>query len=299
MYNKVVKYDVYENDLKFPEYIDPDKSIWQNDEVKRKFFSKEVTTLTYRLNECKKNFYEYLDLSYLKLKEIPDFTERVDYKNIKNIKYLFINNNLIENIDNSLQQFKKLEVLDISSNKLKKIKNIPHSLKELVCHNNKLIAICSSDNLVTLDCSFNKMIKLNEYVSILNLMCENNLIEELQTFVNVKHLTLKNNPLKKLSMQPNLEFLNIENTNLISELPEMPKLKWLICHKTKITNINKLINLVHIEMTQCSLTQIPYLKFLQDILCDLENNLQIDERLKLKTYLIEKEHVYYIFDTKN
>lgn len=290
------KYDVYENDLKFSEHIDPEKTRWYNKDVQQKFLTNEVKTLEYRLIECKKNNYEYLDLSYLSLNSIPDFTKHIDYHKMQNIKFLFANNNEIKDLENSLQQFKKLQVLDISCNMLRKIKSLPNSLTELVCHNNKLTLICSSDYLLTLDCSFNRIEKLSEYSSVKTLMCETNELKEFQTFLNAKHIALKDNPLTKIHTQPNLEFLNIENTKLTGDLPEMLKLKWLICHNTNISGIKKLISLEHIEMTQCSLLEIPYLKFLQDILCDLSSNLKVDNKMKLKTYLIEREHAYYIFN---
>jgi hypothetical protein len=290
------KYKVYENDLKSPEYIDPDRSIWHSPEVQKKFLSKEVTTLEYRIEECKKNNYEYLDISYLNLEEIPNFTTHKDYEKLKNIKFLFANDNKIKSLENGLDQFLSLQVLDISSNNLKKIKKIPNTMIELMCHNNKLISICSSKYLLTLDCSYNKLKKINEYCSVKNLMCENNEIKELQTFENVVHLTIKNNPLEKMSTLPNVEFLNIDSTDLKGELPEMNSLKWLICHNTNIKGIHKLQKLEHIEMTNCSLIEIPYLKNLKDILCDLSANLMLDGRLKLKTYLIEREHAYYIFN---
>lgn len=290
------KYDVYENDLKFSEHIDPEKTIWHSKDVQQKFLTNEVKTLEYRLLECKKNNYEYLDLSYLSLDTIPDFTKQIDYHKIQTIKFLFANDNEIKDLDDALKQFKNLQVLDISCNKLRKIKNIPNSLTELVCHNNKLTLICSSDYLLTLDCSFNRMEKLSEYSSVRTILCENNEIMEFQTFFNAKHIALKNNPLTKIHSQPNLEFLNIENTKLSGDLPEMFKLKWLICHNTNINSIRKLISLEHIEMTQCALLEIPYLKFLQDILCDLASNLKIDNKMKLKTYLIERQHAYYIFN---
>jgi Leucine-rich repeat (LRR) protein len=292
----LAKYDVYENDLKFSEHIDPEKTRWHNKDVQKKFLTNEVKTLEYRLNECRKNNYEYLDISYLKLESIPDFTKHVDYNKLQNIKFLFANDNEIKDLEKSLFQFKKLQVLDISCNKLKKIKTIPSSLTELVCHNNKLTLICSSDYLLTLDCSFNRMESISEYSSAKTILCENNKICEFQTFLNAKHISLKDNPLTKIHSQPNLEFLNIENTSLTGDLPEMPRLKWLICHNTSIGGIKKLISLEHIEMTKCSLLEIPYLKFLQDILCDLSSNLKVDNKMKLKTYLIEREHAYYIFN---
>ncbi len=129
MNNKVThsmlsKYDVYENDLKFAEHIDPTKSRWYSENVQKKFLSNEVKTLEYRLNECKKNNYEYLDISYLNLESIPDLTNYSDYSKIKTIKSLFANDNKIKCVEKSLSQFKNLQVLDISCNQIRKIKKI-------------------------------------------------------------------------------------------------------------------------------------------------------------------------------
>jgi Leucine-rich repeat (LRR) protein len=295
LFQKSRKYKVYENDLKFPDFINPEMSIWEDD-VKEKYFEGKVNTLDYRLLECEKNNFEYLDLSYMSLDCIPDLSKLKNYNRIKKIKFLFINDNNIEHLEDTLDIFEYLEVLDISNNELRKIKKMPSSLKELVCHGNKLTKICSSDYLHILDCSFNRMECISEFPSLTKLICEDNSIKELQTFLNVKFLTCKNNPMIRLSCQPSVEFLNIENTLLKGDISEMKKLKWLICHNTQITGITKLISLEHIEMTNCKLTEIPYMRSLQDILCDKKSVLRLDKKFKLKNYLIETDYSYYIFE---
>jgi Leucine-rich repeat (LRR) protein len=232
----------------------------------------------------------------MSLDTIPDLSKLKNYNRIKKIKFLFINDNNIEYLGDTLDIFEYLEVLDISNNELRKIKKIPSSLKELMCHNNKLTKICSSDYLNILDCSFNRLENISEYASITKLICESNKIKELQTFLNVKFLTCKNNPVTRLSCQPSIEFLNIENTLLEGDISEMKKLKWLICHNTQITGILKLISLEHIEMTNCKLLEIPYIRSLKDILCDKISVLLLDGKLKLKNYLIENDYAYYIFE---
>lgn len=291
-------YKVYENDLKFSEHIDPDRAIWANDDVKKKYLSNEVKTLKYRLNKCKNEGYKYLDLSYLDLTEVPNFRECEDYSKLRKIKYLFMYNNNLTDLGNSLDQFDNLEVVNVSCNQLRKIKKIPDSVIELVCDNNKLTSICSSSFIRTLDCSFNRLENLGEYPNLQILLSEKNSIKNLQS-LNAKHIVLKDNPLVNISPQKNVEFLNIENVDLMGELPLMPNLKWLICHNTKISGINALKKLEHIEMTKCVLLTIPYLKFLQDILCDLSSDLLLDSKLKLKTYLIERDSAYYIFEPLN
>lgn len=289
-------YDVYANDLKFSEHIDPGRSIWQNNDVQQKFSTNEVKTLEYRLSECKKNNYEYLDISYLNLDSIPDLTKHKDYNLISNIKFLFANNNNIKNLNNSLKQFNALQVFDVSCNKLKEITNLPNTLTELMCHNNQLRSICSSNSLITLDCSFNLLKHLNKYQSVRTMLCENNKICELDSYSNVKHLSIKQNPLIKINTQPQLEFLNMEETLFQGSLDGMPNLTGLVCHSTGITNIEHLCKLKYIEMTNCTLKKIPYLQHLKEILCAKQNQLQIDPRMKLRNYLVEHENVYYIFN---
>ena len=292
--NNSKKYVVYKNDLKFSEFIDPEMSIWDKD-VEKKYHSNVYKLLKYRIYDCKKNNFEYLDISYLNLDKLPNFTEHKYYNNLKKIKYLFVHNNNISDIGNSLDIFENLEVLDISNNKLTSINSLPDTLKELVCHNNKLIKICTSDSVTILDCSFNSLTKLQNYPMLHTLMCEDNNIDFLRSFFNIKHITCKNNPITKISDQPILEFLNCENTKIQGRISEMPYLEWLICHDTNINDIATLKSLKHIEMTNCTLLTFPYIQSLCDILCDLNAELLLNSKYKLKHYIVERNYVYYVF----
>lgn len=286
------KYTVYKNDLKHRQHIDPNKSIW-SDDVKMQFYENKTNTINERMLECKNTNYLYLDFSYMDLKEFPNIKSHKDYKNIKKIKYLFINNNCLTTA-NFLDVFDCLEVLDISTNKIEYIQNIPNSLCELMCHNNNLKYLCNSLLLITLDCSYNKLKSLGDHPKLKTLMCEHNELTIINTFPSAKSIMCKNNNLKTIQYQPVLEFLNCENT-LVSGKLNIPSLKELICNSTNITDISDLKILEHVEMLNCSLTNIPYIPTLQDILCNKNANLMLDEKLVLKNYIFEDHHIYYVF----
>jgi len=146
--------------------------------------------LEYKNNEI------ILDLSYLKLNELPILPE--------NIKHLYCNNNLLKNLNNLP---KNLISLKCDNNLLININNLPNTLTDLHCHNNNIKTIilpknlkvlkCDEneisnlilpDTLIYLDCSENNITILNLPESLINLKCDNNNIKELTISKNIKTL---------------------------------------------------------------------------------------------------------------
>ena len=87
------KYIVYEQDLIHKQNIDPSKAIWNDDETEQKFHDENLNTIETRLSECEKNNFIYLDLSSLNLSETPNLSQYEHFSKLKNVKYLFLNNN--------------------------------------------------------------------------------------------------------------------------------------------------------------------------------------------------------------
>src|ERR1700744_3334982 len=106
------KYIVYENDLKYKTMrdLDVDRIIWNNEIVQKMFREENLDTLQYRLNECEKKNYEYVDLKQLNLTQFPLLD-----KQYKQIKHLFLGDNKLEKIP-CLIDFNKLETLEITHN---------------------------------------------------------------------------------------------------------------------------------------------------------------------------------------
>lgn len=288
-------YDVYKNDLKFRKHRNIDKklSIFRDDA--KDHYDIDMDTFDYRIEESKINDYMLLDLSNLELTDIPDFRSNKNYNNLKNIKYLFINDNKITSLSDNLKQFINLDVLDISSNNLISINYIPLSLTELSCHNNKLIEITSSDSLKKLDCSFNELKKLNDYKNLVDLLCYNNNLSNINTFSKINRIVCKNNPLININTQPILTYLDCSTTNL-TNINNMPYIKHLLCNETNITDISKLISLELLELVDSKIEKIIFLPKLKQILYKNTQNILISPKYKINDHIIEREYCSIIFD---
>jgi len=59
-------YPVYRNDIKFRHHrnVDPSRAVW-DDDVKKDFHEKDTDSIEYRLEECKRENYETLDLCHM------------------------------------------------------------------------------------------------------------------------------------------------------------------------------------------------------------------------------------------
>lgn len=214
-----------------------------------------LDTLQYRLHSCKNNNYTLLDLSNLELFYIPDITNHYDYKNIKNIEYLFVNNNNISIIQkDELEQFTNIIVLDVSSNNLTNLNYLPNTLIELVCKNNYIINICKLSNLIKLDCSFNNMSFINNYEK--------------------------------------LEILDCSNTNI--SIIYLKKLKKLYCNNSKICDIQNCHNIEIIEMINSKIEKLFYFSNLKKIVFSIDDKFFISNKYKLKDKQIDNDNVITI-----
>lgn len=292
------KYTVYSNDLKFKKHrnIDPEKAHWDNENVKKKFYQNNLDTLEYRFNECKKNNFEYLDLSNLGLSKIPKFNTYDNFSNIKNIKFLFLNDNKLTEINKELLCFLNLKVLDISSNKLHKINDLPKTIEELVCHNNNLTSIPEHNEVIKIDCSYNDIKNLNKYPNLIDIICDNNKIEHINTYNNVTRIICKNNPLTSIDYQPSMKYFDCSTTKLVGKLPTCPNLKFLVCNYTKINDISNLNELVSLEIIGSSVLKIPYILTLRDLLYQNTQNVIISSKYKIVDYIKERDNSYLKFD---
>lgn len=293
------KYTVYNNDLKFKNLrnIDPQNAIWEHDDVKNKFFEKDLDTIKYRLKECFKNNFSYLDLSHLKLSKFPNLTKWKYFDKLKTIKFLFINDNKITEISyDDIHYFGELEVLDISSNLIQKINFLPNKLKELACHNNKLETIPSHDFLEKIDCSDNNLSDLSKYPQLIDLLCYNNNLKAIPMYKNLTRLVTKNNPLEYLSEQPNLIHLDCSTTKLKGKITNIPSVKYLICNHTRINDISNFVNLESLEIIDTDITKIPYIRTLKDLLFKHGNDISLPSTYKATEYIQEHKNAYIRFD---
>lgn len=288
-----MSYTVYENDLKFKQNrnIDPARANWFSEHIKNEHAINH-DDLKYRLHECAKNKYDFLDLSHMSLDTIPKLPDKSFY----NVKYLFLNDNNLQTIENSLDDFHSLEVLDLSNNNITHISKLPNTIKEFVCHNNKLKTIPSSDHIIKIDCSYNSINMLNNYPVLKDMICHDNKLISIPTYKNVTRIVCRNNPITYINDQPNVLYIDCSDTNMDKLTAMVPNLKHFICNNTQIADISNLKNLVILEISGCkNLKNIPYLPKLQDLLFQNTINLFIEEKYKVKQCITQKDHTYIKF----
>ena len=289
-------YTVYKNDLKFRKHrnINKSLSLFSDDDAEQ-HYDIDMDTIQYRLEEAKNNNYYMLDLSNLNLTSLPNLINNKYYNELKNIKCLFINDNNLTNIDDILNQFSNLEVIDTSNNKLKSINYLPKKITELSCHNNELSNICSSDSLLKLDCSFNQIETFSNYINLVDLLCDNNKITKLNTFNKINRIICKFNPLVYVETQKTMTYFDCSNTNL-EKINNLPNIKHLLCNDTKISDISHLTSIETLEIINSKIDKIPLLPNLKQILYLSDQNIMLSSKYKIKEHITEKNHCFVIFE---
>lgn len=291
------KYTVYENDLKFKNmrHLDTDKIMWASEDVKL-LSTKDMDTITYRLKQSKQGGFESLDFSRLNLKTFPDLTSYNHYLELKNLKYLFLDNNFLTICDESIKYFKYLEVLDISFNKITDILYLPPYLKELNCSSNLLKSIGHHNSLERMDCSTNKIELLGIYPNLIDLICFDNKLNKIHQHSNLNRLICNNNPIATIDDQPVLTQLNCSETKIEKKISNIPNLITLVCNNTKITDVSNFSKLETLEMVGTNIT-IPYIKTLKTLLCKNYEDIRISTKYIVEREITEGENSCVIFKT--
>lgn len=294
------KYIVYKNDLKFKKFrnIDPDKAIFDSDDVEYKNNNVDCDTLVYRLEDCKKNNYSLLDLSYLNLITIPDIRKFNDYDKLKNIKMLFLHDNSLKSLGNELNYFENLEILDVSSNNLTNIEYLPLTLIELACHNNNLTNIISHNLLKRLDCSSNNLESLNNFDLLEQLVCDKNQLKTLNSFQNMTRLICKFNPIIKIGSLPKVSYLDCSNTSLSGTFGQdniFTNLEYLLINKTNISSLSTNLRIKTLEMAGSKITKLPYIPSLKYILFNKNEHFMLNDKYKIHSYSEKNNDCYMEF----
>ena len=261
------KYIVYKNDLKFKDLrnLNPEKIEWNCDSLESIYYNQNLDTIDYRMEECEKNNFEFLDLSHLNLKEIPILPSKIT----KIIKYLFLNNNNITTLKN-IEQFTNIHVLDISNNFLTEVDYLPKNIREFCCKYNFIVKILSSHSLKILDCTSNKLEYLEEFTNLETLICSENNLKFLGEYPKLKKLVCKNNSLDEINSYKELVYLDC-SFNCITKIKDCPNLKDLLCRNNKLIRIpNHMNSLQYIEMYNNKFSKICYYPNLKELYCDID-----------------------------
>lgn len=262
----------YKNDFKYKKHRNFDLSCFKDDTHLSGYLKEDMDTTSYRLQDCFEEQNQILDFSHLSIKVVPLIPKSL----YSSLIQLSLSDNKLTELPN-LAEILTLNVLDLSSNKLKSIPDLPNNIEELSCRNNRLHDIskiyntkslkrldCSNNNITNnqqlnngnlfpinleiLECPYNQIISIHNLPKVRELHCNNNNIELLGDFPYIKYLDCSTNKLNNLYNYTNLELLFCSHNN-ISGLPVCKNLVGLYCNKNNITII-------------------PHFSKLKEVLCD-------------------------------
>lgn len=221
------------------------------------------------------------------------------------LKILSVEWNAIVELPNETELL-SLEKLNCSNNRINKIP-FYKNLKELIANNNRIGSLENYNNSILeyLDCSFNEKIKLprdlkkcrhffcsdskldtcdiSKYTELINLDLSNNVLFKIFFFKDsnskIKEINIENNKLDELPVfLSEILYLNCKN-NMLTYIPNYPKLKILDASKNKISNFESLNDFEKVIMNDNSLATIsaPGAKFI-DISNNIVSQIQISEK---------------------
>ena len=288
------KYTVYRNDIKFRDHrnIDPDRAIWTND-VKQDFINKNTDSISYRMEDCKRENYETLDISHMTSECFDELIINAIFKLIKNkIQHIFAKDCRINSLPN-LYDLSSLLTLDISNNNLEYLPELPLSLEELIVTDNKLKSITNHlPNLLRLIASNNMITFINYSSSKLQILYINNnpLTNDInnENFKNLKnlyYLDASNTKITNIHSLSKLNYLNISHT-YINTLPILPILDTLECNESNLKDIKKLTSLKTLEMSNSKIEEIHYIENLSSLIYHNTNPIKISKKYNI--YQVKK-----------
>ncbi len=276
-------YTVNKNDFKYKKMRKMDINKIENKELVNMYYNTNFDTLEYRIEECLKEGGKILDLKYLELKKFPELSSDL----INTLEELYISNNELEVLPD-LSKYKKVKILDVSVNKLKKINNLPPLLIEFCCFENNLediqmASLCKELKILYISNNNIRDIKFLDNNQSLEILLANfNNIEDIpRNIPNLRKIQIKNNKLKKVKSYPKLTYLDARNNN-ITELEPQSNLKDLILSYNQINEIPIIDTLKYLEIVYTNIETIRYMKNLEELICLKDKVKYISSKYKLE-----------------
>jgi hypothetical protein len=290
------KYPVYRNDIKFKKErgVDPNRAIWADD-VKHDFHNKETDSIEYRLEECKMEKYETLDLSHMTNDCFKKLFANEIFKKIKGkIHHLFAKDCNLDAVPN-LTECRSLQTLDLSCNKLKELPELPETLEELIVNDN-LIKRLENDlpNLKRLNINNNAVMSINYSNSLESIHMKNNPIEYIPLLGHLYFLDISTTKITKIHKYPQLKILDCSYTN-ISTIPCLDRLEQLLCNYSNVEDIGAVKDLHLLEMINTRVKKLHYMKSLQTVLYHHDDKFSLSNNYKLLQLKKNKNNIVEIF----
>lgn len=276
------KYSVYRSDIKFGKYceIDPTRAIW-DESVKQDYLNKKIDSIEYRLEECKMEKNETLDISHMNENCFTLLLNNPIFITIKDkIQYLCATNCGLKYLPD-LSMMRSLIMLDISNNEITELSNLPTSLEELNVMNNRLKKI--ENNLPQLKRfnGTNNNISIFNYPEILeSAYFKNNPIQYIPQLNYLYYLDISSTNITKIHPFKSLKYLDCSHT-MINVVPKANMLEHLLCNESQIKDISALTNLHWIEMINSKIIKIHYMKYLQGLTYHNDNQINISNSYKI------------------
>jgi len=296
--NKTNNYEVYRNDIKYKKHrnIDPSKAIWDKD-VKSDYLDKDTDSLEYRLEECKRENYETLDLSNMDSDCFDNLLKHETYEKIKkSVNHIFANGSNLREIPD-LDDYPKLITLDISDNDLIELPKLPKKIEELIINDNKIISsITDLPNLKRLEMRNNKINKIIKCDNLERLDAFNNPIVILDKMKNLYYLDISRTKLKDINTYPKLTFLDCSYTD-IKKIPKMEKLEELICNDSQVNDVMD-INVEYLRIVNSKIDIIPYMDKLTRISHNNVSDLKVSKKYKISRIIKNKGNTFDILIDK-
>lgn len=279
--------DLYESDLKFIKH----NGVKCNNIVSnKKVFANN--TLQNRIDNFLKDG-ENLDLSHMDLNILPELNDKI----IKKVKYLYINENNLRDVD--LSKYVNLLTVDVSVNYLTKIPKLPRSIIELdISHNRieSLTELYDLNKLERLMCNNNYIKTIPPINNLQMLHCVSNQLTSIPKMNNLVELYCKNNLINKIE-SPYLEILDCTN-NKLTQLDSFKKLKILLCDYNQI---DKLTNLNLLEVLVCNdnkIKRLDYFPNLQELTIDYAQDISISHLYVVTESIVYDDNVISIIFNK-
>jgi hypothetical protein len=241
------KYVIYQNDLKFRNFRNLDKSKidWSKNNISH-LYDIDHDTLDFRLKESRGGGNKDIDLRHLELLQIP---MQIYTSSFNNLQHLFLSHNKLSGkID--LASFTNLVSLDLDNNNITDIV-LPQKLIELSINSNLLSFLNCNKNLIRLKVSNNKLtnIQLSDNLEILEL--DNNRFTniDINNLFKLRRLIIFSNPLENIKLNPSIVYADISETNI-----------------SQILYYNVSYNLEHLVANTCkNLKEIPKFNKLKNL----------------------------------